>query len=156
MKIFFLPNKNKFRNPKVWVGVWLASKYGKMFHAVHQYIASNKSRAPKWASNPVSHICTFLSVPIPNHYEIGRPKVKTPLPLKNLREKCKMDMNLFHICENPITCQTLINDLLCTRHGIWSKAPQICTKHDSCSQKTYYQLKFKELIIMTLIQIHHP
>lgn len=47
----------------------------------------------------------------------------------------------FRNCQNLVTCQTFVKYLLCTSHGIWSKAPRICMKHDPCSQKTYYQLK---------------
>lgn len=94
----------------------------------------------------------LLSAPIPPSHlkEIGRLQVET-LPLhKNLQEKYKMDLN----CENIVACQTVVKYLLCTRHGIQSKAPRICMKHDPWSQKTYCQLKLKELLIMTLIQIY--
>lgn len=51
MKIFFLPNKNKFRNPKVWIVVSLASKYGRIFYAIHQYMA-NKNQFQSEQSIP--------------------------------------------------------------------------------------------------------
>lgn len=66
----------------------------------------------------------------------------------------------FHICENPIICQTIIKYILCTRHAIWSEAPKICVNQDLKKlillSKNLSSTKTSELLIMILIQIHHP
>lgn len=63
MKIFFLPNKNKFRNPKVWIVVSLASKNGRIFYAIHQYMA-NKNQTFKVSNQS---LLSYLLLPIYTH-----------------------------------------------------------------------------------------
>lgn len=66
----------------------------------------------------------------------------------------------FHIYENPVTHQTIIKYVLCIRHAIWSEEPKICMNQDLKKlillSKNLLSTKTSELLIMILIQIHHP